>query len=232
MTTSLIKLENLNKTYLIGEQPLQVLNQVSLTINQGDYVSIMGPSGSGKSTLLNMIGMLDRPDDGEYLLKAKPTVNITEEKRAQLRRDHVGFIFQNFHLIPRLSARENAELPLMIAGISAKQRKIKVLNVFEKLGISDRSEHLPKQLSGGQMQRVAIARAMVMEPEILLADEPTGNLDQKSGLEVIDLLEELNKQGITLIVVTHDSNLGKRANRQLTMVDGKITQDIIRNATT
>ncbi|MDG2394432.1 MAG: ATP-binding cassette domain-containing protein, partial [Thalassotalea sp.] len=163
---------------------------------------------------------------------AKPTVNITEEKRAQLRRDHVGFIFQNFHLIPRLSARENAELPLMIAGISAKQRKVKVLNVFEKLGISDRSEHLPKQLSGGQMQRVAIARAMVMEPEILLADEPTGNLDQKSGLEVIDLLEELNKQGITLIVVTHDSNLGKRANRQLTMVDGKITQDIIRNATT
>lgn len=232
MTTSLIKLENLNKTYLIGEQPLQVLNQVNLTINQGDYVSIMGPSGSGKSTLLNMIGMLDRPDDGEYLLKAKPTVHITEEKRAQLRRDHVGFIFQNFHLIPRLSARENAELPLMIAGISAKQRKVKVLNVFEKLGISDRSEHLPKQLSGGQMQRVAIARAMVMEPEILLADEPTGNLDQKSGLEVIDLLEELNKQGITLIVVTHDSNLGKRANRQLTMVDGKITQDIIRNATT
>jgi putative ABC transport system ATP-binding protein len=231
MTVSLIKLENINKTYLIGEQPLQVLNQVPLPINQGDYVSIMGPSGSGKSTLLNMIGMLDRPDDGEYFLNGNPTVNIAEEKRAQFRRENIGFIFQNFHLIPRLSASENAELPLMLAGVSAQQRKLRVRNVFEKLGIADRSDHLPKQLSGGQMQRVAIARAMVTEPKILLADEPTGNLDQKSGLEVIDLLEELNKQGITLIVVTHDSNLGKRANRQLTMVDGKITQDILHNAT-
>lgn len=231
MTVSLIKLENINKTYLIGEQPLQVLNQVTLTINQGDYVSIMGPSGSGKSTLLNMIGMLDRPDDGEYFLNGNPTVNIAEEKRAQFRRENIGFIFQNFHLIPRLSARENAELPLMLAGVSAQQRKLRVRNVFEKLGIADRSDHLPKQLSGGQMQRVAIARAMVTEPKILLADEPTGNLDQKSGLEVIDLLEALNKQGITLIVVTNDSNLGKRANRQLTMVDGKITQDILHNAT-
>ncbi|TRX57039.1 ABC transporter ATP-binding protein [Thalassomonas sp. M1454] len=230
MTGPLIELTDLNKTYLVGEQPLQVLNQVNLIINQGDYVSIMGPSGSGKSTLLNMIGMLDRADTGEYYLNSTPTVNIAEELRAKYRREHIGFIFQNFHLIPRLSARENAELPLMLAGIGAKQRKQKVQNVFTKLGILERSEHLPKQLSGGQMQRVAIARAMVMEPQILLADEPTGNLDQKSGLEVINLLEALNKQGVTLIVVTHDSDLGKRAKRQLTMVDGKITQDIINNA--
>ncbi len=226
---ALIELQNINKSYVIGEQPLQVLKQVNLTINKGDYLSIMGPSGSGKSTLLNMIGMLDRPDNGEYKLANKSTVTINEEARALLRRDHVGFIFQNFHLIPRLTAQENAELPLMLAGISAKIRRARVNNVFARLGILDRAAHLPKQLSGGQLQRVAIARAMVMEPDILLADEPTGNLDQRSGLEVIELLEELNQQGITLIMVTHDQQLGNRANRQLTMVDGKITQDISAN---
>ncbi|MEW6998661.1 ABC transporter ATP-binding protein [Colwelliaceae bacterium BS250] len=227
---SLININNINKTYLLGEQELQVLNNVNLVINKGDYVSIMGPSGSGKSTLLNMIGMLDRPDNGEYYLQGEASLPMTEEQRSILRREHIGFIFQNFHLIPRLSAAENAELPLMLAGISVKQRRKKVLEIFSRLGIEDRSDHLPKQLSGGQMQRVAIARAMVIQPDIILADEPTGNLDQHSGKEVIELLEELNSQGITLIIVTHDKDIGKRANRQLTMVDGKITEDIQRNA--
>lgn len=225
MKRSLIDIDNINKTYVIGEQPLQVLKDVTLTINKGDYLSIMGPSGSGKSTLLNMIGLLDRPDSGEYFIKDKATMHLPEEQRAALRRKHVGFIFQNFHLIARLTAAENAELPLMLAGISVKARKKKVMSVFQRLGIQDRADHLPKQLSGGQMQRVAIARAMVLEPEILLADEPTGNLDQNSGREVIELLEELNQQDITLIMVTHDQQLGVRARRQLTMLDGEIFED-------
>ena len=228
--TSLININNMNKTYLLGEQELRVLNNINLTINKGDYVSIMGPSGSGKSTLLNMIGLLDRPDNCEYYLQGKASMQMDEEQRSMLRRQHIGFIFQNFHLIPRLSAAENAELPLMLAGISVKQRRQQVLQIFSRLGIEDRCEHLPKQLSGGQMQRVAIARAMVMQPDIILADEPTGNLDQHSGKEVIELLEELNNQGITLIIVTHDKSIGKRANRQLTMVDGKITLDIQHHA--
>lgn len=228
--TSLINISHINKTYQLGEQELQVLNNINLTINKGDYVSIMGPSGSGKSTLLNMIGLLDRPDNGEYSLQGQASFKLDEEQRSMLRRQHIGFIFQNFHLIPRLSAAENAELPLMLAGISVKQRREKVLQIFTRLGIAERGDHLPKQLSGGQMQRVAIARAMVMQPDIILADEPTGNLDQHSGKEVIELLEELNSQGITLIIVTHDKDIGKRANRQLTMVDGKITRDIQRHA--
>lgn len=221
----LIVLENINKSYQVGLQPLQVLNKIDLIINNGDYLSIMGPSGSGKSTLLNMIGMLDRPDDGEYRLHHQPTATLGEETRASLRRNHIGFIFQNFHLIPRLSALENAELPLVLAGMAPKERKARVLAIFQQLGIADRSHHLPKQLSGGQLQRVAIARAMVMSPEILLADEPTGNLDQTSGSEVIDVLEELNHSGITLIIVTHDRTIGQRAQRQLSMLDGKIIQE-------
>jgi putative ABC transport system ATP-binding protein len=232
MSSAFINIKQINKTYLVGEQPLQVLKNVSITINKGDYLSIMGPSGSGKSTLLNMIGMLDRPDDGEYFLNQQATFLLSEEQRAKLRRHHVGFIFQNFHLIPRLTAAENAELPLMLAGIGSKERRIKVNQVFTRLGILERGNHLPTQLSGGQMQRVAIARAMVSEPDILLADEPTGNLDQTSGKEVMALLEELNQQGITLIVVTHDHQLGNRATRQLTMIDGEITQDNSQNATT
>ncbi|KGJ91077.1 ABC transporter ATP-binding protein [Thalassotalea sp. ND16A] len=225
MNSALIDIQHLNKTYIVGEQPLQVLKDINLQIKQGDYLAIMGPSGSGKSTLLNMIGLLDRADNGEYLLKQQATLTINEEQRAALRRAHIGFIFQNFHLIPRLSAAENAELPLMLAGMARKQRRAKVQQVFRRLGIAERADHLPKQLSGGQMQRVAIARAMVLEPQILLADEPTGNLDQKSGREVVELLEELNRQGITLIMVTHDQQLAKRAPRQLTMVDGEITED-------
>ncbi|GLX80171.1 ABC transporter ATP-binding protein [Thalassotalea insulae] len=220
-----IKLTDVNKSYLMGEQPLHVLNHINLTIRSGDYISIMGPSGSGKSTLLNIIGMLDQIDSGAYQLLSKETSRLDEEQRALLRRQHIGFIFQNFHLIPRLTAFENASLPLMLDGKPLTERQEIVTPLFQQLGIEHRLHHLPKQLSGGQLQRVAIARATVMSPNILLADEPTGNLDQASGIEVIELLERLNTQGITLIVVTHDKALGKRARRQLTMVDGQIVKD-------
>jgi len=209
----------------MGEQPLHVLKSINLTINSGEYISIMGPSGSGKSTLLNMIGMLDQVDSGSYQLQNQEITQLDEEQRSALRRSKIGFIFQNFHLIPRLTALENASLPLMLAGKTLKERKRIVQPIFAQLGIAHRIEHLPKQLSGGQLQRVAIARALVMSPTILLADEPTGNLDQASGHEVIELLEQLNCKGITLIVVTHDKALGKRANRQIAMVDGKIVKD-------
>lgn len=230
MNQSLIKLKQVNKTYIVGEQSLQVLKNVSVVINKGDYLSIMGPSGSGKSTLLNLIGMLDRPDNGEYFLNQQAIHLLSEESRAKLRRHHIGFIFQNFHLIPRLTAAENVELPLMLCGIERTKRNRIVDRLLTRLGIGDRDKHLPKQLSGGQMQRVAIARSMVLEPTILLADEPTGNLDQASGKEVMLLLEELNKQGITLIVVTHDHKLGSRAPRQLTMIDGQIVEDKLQDA--
>ena len=223
--TKQITLSHVNKTYVVGEKPLHVLNDISLSIQEGEYISIMGPSGSGKSTLLNMIGLLDRIDSGSLVLENTETTALTEEQRAKLRRNSLGFIFQNFQLISRLTALENAELPLVLAGIDTSKRAKIVTKLFESLGLADRLQHLPKQLSGGQLQRVAIARAMVMSPKILLADEPTGNLDQKSGKDVVAVLEQLNLQGITLIMVTHDHELGARANRQLKMVDGVIVSD-------
>jgi len=223
--TKQITLSHVNKTYVVGENPLHVLNDINLSIKEGEYISIMGPSGSGKSTLLNMIGLLDRIDSGSLVLENTETTALTEEQRAKLRRNSLGFIFQNFQLISRLTALENAELPLVLAGIDTSKRTEIVTKLFESLGLADRLQHLPKQLSGGQLQRVAIARAMVMSPKILLADEPTGNLDQKSGKDVVAVLEQLNLQGITLIMVTHDHELGARANRQLKMVDGVIVSD-------
>ena len=223
--TKQITLSHVNKTYVVGENPLHVLNDINLSIKEGEYISIMGPSGSGKSTLLNMIGLLDRIDSGRLVLGNTETTALTEEQRAKLRRNSLGFIFQSFQLISRLTALENAELPLVLAGIDTSKRAEIVTKLFESLGLADRLQHLPKQLSGGQLQRVAIARAMVMSPKILLADEPTGNLDQKSGKDVVTVLEQLNLQGITLIMVTHDHELGARANRQLKMVDGVIVCD-------
>ena len=223
--TKQITLSHVNKTYVVGENPLHVLNDINLSIKEGEYISIMGPSGSGKSTLLNMIGLLDRIDSGSLVLENTETTALTEEQRAKLRRNSLGFIFQNFQLISRLTALENAELPLVLAGIDTSKRTEIVTKLFESLGLADRLQHLPKQLSGGQLQRVAIARAMVMSPKILLADEPTGNLDQKSGKDVVAVLEQLNLQGITLIMVTHDHELGARANRQLKIVDGVIVSD-------
>ncbi len=221
----MIKLEGVNKTYIVGDSPLRALRDITLTINDGEYLSIMGPSGSGKSTLLNMIGLLDRPDSGEYWLNDTATATIPEEQRAVLRRQHIGFVFQAFHLIPRLSAFENVELPLMLANQPVAERKLLVTESLAQMDLLDRMHHLPKQLSGGQLQRVAIARALVTKPKILLADEPTGNLDQNSGRDVMEVLETLNDKGITLLMVTHDLALGNRAKRQIKMIDGAIDKD-------
>lgn len=223
----MIQLQNICKTFTLGDQIVRALDQVSLDIQDGEYVSIMGASGSGKSTLLNMLGLLDRPDSGEYSLDGKPTSQLPEEERALLRRHYIGFVFQSFHLIPRLNARENIELPMMLAGIPAKERQKKSLEVMDRLGLTPRADHLATQLSGGQRQRVAIGRALVMAPKLLLADEPTGNLDSQSGADVIHLLEELNRSGITLAVVTHDANLGLRARRKVRMADGRVIEDTI-----
>lgn len=221
----MIRLEEVNKTYQVGEEPLRALRDVSLSIESGEYLSIMGPSGSGKSTLLNMIGLLDRPDSGSYRFDNVATELLNEEKRARLRGENIGFIFQSFHLVNRLTAFENVELPMMLAGQQVKQRRQAVAEVLDMVGLSSRASHKPNQLSGGQLQRVAIARAIVMRPRLLLADEPTGNLDSRSGREVVDVLERLNREGITLIVVTHDQTIGDRARRHIRMVDGEIDRD-------
>jgi putative ABC transport system ATP-binding protein len=226
----MIEIKQVNKTFLLGDQPVHALNNIELTIQAGEYLSIMGPSGSGKSTLLNMLGLLDVPDNGEYWLQETETslvntVPTDEEERARFRRDHIGFVFQSYHLIPRLTAAENIELPLVLAGIPPAERQQRLAPIIKRLGLEERAGHLPNQLSGGQRQRVAIGRAIIMRPKLLLADEPTGNLDSHSGAEVVALLEELNADGITLIVVTHDADLGARAKRKIRMVDGKIVLD-------
>lgn len=226
MTKTQLTLSNVSRTYQVGEEKVHALDNVKLTINSGDYISIMGPSGSGKSTLLNVIGLLDKPDSGDYLLDDINITTLSEEEQAEIRQRTIGFVFQSFHLIPRLSAAENIELPMILAGISPHERKPRVLKALQSTGLENRASHRPDQLSGGQRQRVAIARSTIMQPKILLADEPTGNLDRHSGEDVIEVLETLNKQGITLIVVTHDTELGKRAARQIKMIDGKISTEL------
>lgn len=223
---NVIELRAIEKTFQLGDQTVHALDGVDLTIRKGEYVSVMGPSGSGKSTLLNMLGLLDKPDRGSYKLAGVETITLDEEARAKFRRDQIGFVFQSFHLIPRLSAQENIELPLLLEGIAPRERARLAREAMERLGLVDRAHHLSNQLSGGQRQRVAIARAIVMRPSLLLADEPTGNLDSRSGADVMELLEELNRSGITLIVVTHDSALGARAHRTIRMVDGRIANDV------
>lgn len=221
----MIELRQLCKTFYLGDQAVHALDKVDLQIEQGEYLSVMGPSGSGKSTLLNMLGLLDRPDSGQYLLQGEDTTRLSESERAALRSEHLGFVFQAYHLVPRLTARENIELPLTLEGMPAAQRHRLADQAMARLGIADRAEHLPRQLSGGQRQRVALARAIVRKPRLLLADEPTGNLDSHSGLEVMALIEELNQEGITLLMVTHDASLGARARRHIAMVDGAIVSD-------
>jgi len=220
-----ISLTRIKRVFTVGDEKVHALRDVDLEITTGEYVSIMGPSGSGKSTLLNMIGLLDRPDSGTYLLEGDDMTALDDSRQAALRRHKIGFIFQFFHLVPRMSAMENIELPLMLAGTPASERKKRVQAAIEAFGLADRARHRPDQLSGGQRQRVAIARATIMQPHILLADEPTGNLDRVSGNEVIDILETLNQQKITLIMVTHDPELGRRAGRQINMADGRIESD-------
>jgi putative ABC transport system ATP-binding protein len=227
----MIEVSGVSKTFYLGDSAVHALDGIDLRIEQGDYLSVMGPSGSGKSTLLNMLGLLDRPDEGSYLLNGVDTMSLDDNERARLRREEIGFVFQSYHLIPRLTARENIELPLMLSGVNAKQRTAEVAVILEKLGIAKRAGHLPNQLSGGERQRVAIGRSIVMKPSILLADEPTGNLDTRSGNEVTTILENLNGEGITLLVVTHDSAMGKRARRRIRMVDGAISSDSLQAQT-
>jgi putative ABC transport system ATP-binding protein len=221
----MIRLEQIRREFQVGDQTVHALDDVALTIEQGEYLSVMGPSGSGKSTLLNIIGLLDRPTSGRYFLNDKNVTELSEEEQAQVRNRNIGFVFQAFHLIPRLTAAENIELPLMLAGLPLAERRRRVEAALETLHLTDRAHHKPEQLSGGQRQRVAIARATITEPSVLLADEPTGNLDQKSGQDVIASLEALHEKGITLIVVTHDLALGNRAVRHIKMVDGRIERD-------
>ena len=221
----MIELAGICRDFQVGDAVVRALRDINLTIDAGEYISIMGPSGSGKSTLLNLLGLLDRPDAGRYSINGTPVSELSDEQQAQVRRERIGFVFQFFHLIPRLSAADNVGLPLVLAGMAPDQRRRLVHQALASLGLADRADHRPDQLSGGQRQRVAIARAMIAEPEMVLADEPTGNLDRASGHEVIEALEALNAKGITLIVVTHDPELGRRARRRIRMVDGAIEQD-------
>jgi putative ABC transport system ATP-binding protein len=221
-----IALHGIERRFLVGDQTVAALHGVDLHLAAGDYVAIMGPSGSGKSTLLNILGLLDRPDAGTYVLDGVETTTLGEEQRATLRRERIGFIFQSFHLIPRLSAADNVALPLVLAGVAPRERRERVAASLAALGLTPRAHHRPDQLSGGQRQRVAIARATVMEPALILADEPTGNLDRASGEEVIHALEGLNARGLTLVLVTHDPQLGARAGRRIRMEDGAIAEGL------
>lgn len=223
----MIQFSKVSREFEVGDERVRALRDIDLEIRDGEYAAIMGPSGSGKSTMLNILGLLDRADQGQYFLDNQDTTELTEKKRAALRRQHFGFVFQSFHLVPRMTAAQNVELPLNLDGVSPRERRQRVRDALDAMGLSDRARHRPSQLSGGQRQRVAIARAMIMQPGVLLADEPTGNLDSTSGQEVIQALEALNQRGITLIIITHNPVIGERANRRIHMQDGAIEADTV-----
>jgi len=222
----MIRLEGLTRIFRVGDQDVHALDGIDLHVLPGEYVSVMGPSGSGKSTLLHILGLLDQPTSGRYLFDGKDVTGLSEQEQARVRSEKIGFVFQFFHLVPRLTAIQNVELPLVLAGVLPAIRKRRAAQVLKAVGLEERGTHRPEQLSGGQRQRVAIARAVVTQPALLLADEPTGNLDRNSGMEVVNLLERQNSQGITLILVTHDHEIGRRALRQIKLMDGKIVQDL------
>jgi putative ABC transport system ATP-binding protein len=217
-----IELSGIGRDFEVGDQPVHALAGIDLEIRDGDYVSLMGPSGSGKSTLLNIIGCLDHPSAGSYRLDGREVARLPEEDLSRIRRHQIGFVFQFYHLVPRLTASGNVELPMIFAGVDRRERAERVAQALEAVALSPRARHRSEQLSGGERQRVAIARAIVMGPKILLADEPTGNLDTAAGAEIVRLLEERNANGLTLIVVTHDPDIGQRARHRLRLVDGKI----------
>ncbi|MCG6871767.1 MAG: ABC transporter ATP-binding protein [Gammaproteobacteria bacterium] len=221
----MIRLEGIDRIFQVGDQQVHALSQVDLEVGTGEYISIMGPSGSGKSTLLNLLGLLDRPTSGRYFLNDQDVSGLDDARQAYTRRRYIGFVFQFFHLVPRLTAAGNVELPLILDGVAPAERHERVKTSLAEVGLADRAHHRPDQLSGGQRQRVAIARATIMRPQLLLADEPTGNLDQASGADVLKVLEALSDQGIALMVVTHDANIGARAHRAIRMVDGRIVSD-------
>jgi len=225
MSVPLIELAGIERVFRLGDSEVHALRHLDLCVAAGEYVAVMGPSGSGKSTLLNLLGLLDRPNAGTYRLEGRDVTTLSAEEQARVRSERIGFVFQSFHLVPRLTAAENISLPMILAGIAPAQRAERIARVLRDYGLENRSDHRPDQLSGGQRQRVAIARATVMRPALILADEPTGNLDRATGEEVMRLLEELNQGGVTLMVVTHDVSLGARAQRQLLMEDGALQHD-------
>jgi putative ABC transport system ATP-binding protein len=220
-----IKLEGLTKVYDMGRVKVEALKGIDLEIRNGEMVAISGPSGSGKSTLMNLIGCLDTATSGSYHLRGEAVSGLSREELAGIRNRRVGFIFQSFNLLPQISAYENVEMPLLFGGMSRNKRRARVLELMERVGLSDRVEHKPTELSGGEMQRVAIARALAMDPDIILADEPTGNLDTSSGSDIMNLFQELWEQGHTILVITHDPALARRAPRQVEIRDGLITKD-------
>jgi putative ABC transport system ATP-binding protein len=220
-----IHLSAVERTFMVGGRPVHALRDLHLRIEAGEYVSIMGPSGSGKSTLLNLLGCLDRPTAGSYRFAGQETAGFTESQSSLLRRHQIGFVFQFFHLVPRLTAAGNVELPMVFAGVPPQERARRVSEVLDVVGLTPRAGHRPDQLSGGEQQRVAIARAVVMNPALLLADEPTGNLDSASGGEIVSLIEGMNRRGLTLIVVTHDPRIGGRARRRIQLSDGRLVSD-------
>ncbi|MCL2321550.1 MAG: ABC transporter ATP-binding protein [Oscillospiraceae bacterium] len=220
----MLKMIDICKSYYMGDEELKVLFDVNLSINPGEFVSILGPSGSGKSTMMNIIGCLDVPTSGRYILSDNDINDLDEVQLAHVRNKEVGFVFQSFHLLPRLSAIQNVELPLIYSGLKRSERRKKAIEILEQVGLSDKMRNLPNQLSGGQQQRVAIARALVTRPSILLADEPTGALDQKTGQQIMELFEDINKDGKTIIMITHDTNIAKHAKRVINILDGYLTE--------
>ncbi|GAB2960639.1 ABC transporter ATP-binding protein [Hymenobacter coalescens] len=218
----MFQIEQLQKIYRTDEVQTKALNDVSLAVQEGEFVAIMGPSGCGKSTLLNIIGLLDEPDGGRFVFAGQDVTRVTERQRAQLRKQHIGFVFQSFNLIEELTVAENVELPLIYLGLSTAERQEKVERVLEKMQIMHRRNHFPQQLSGGQQQRVAVARAVVNSPRLILADEPTGNLDSSNGNEVMELLTELNEAGTTIVMVTHSEHDARYAHRVVRLLDGQV----------
>ncbi|MBW6494845.1 MAG: ABC transporter ATP-binding protein [Burkholderiaceae bacterium] len=225
MSAAQVELTGIERVFHLGDSEVHALRDLSLKINAGEYLAVMGPSGSGKSTLLNLLGLLDRPNSGHYLLEGRDVTTLSPDEQAQVRSARIGFVFQSFHLVPRLTAAENIALPMVLAGVAPARRARRVTQALKEYGLDNRADHRPDELSGGQRQRVAIARATIMRPAMILADEPTGNLDRSTGEEVVHLLEELNALGVTLLMVTHDGNLGARARRQLLMEDGMVVND-------
>ena len=221
----MIELAGVSRTWEVGGRPVHALRGVTLSIAAGEYVAVMGPSGSGKSTLLSLLGGLDRPTEGSYRFEGRDVAALDDDELSRLRRVRIGFVFQSFHLVPRMTALENVALPLVLAGVAPAARLARAAEALESVGLSPRAEHRPDQLSGGERQRVCLARAVVTGPGLLLADEPTGNLDSASGAEIVGLLERLHSAGRTLLVVTHDANIGARAPRRVRLADGRVASD-------
>ncbi len=220
----MIDLKNVSRVYRVGGEKVYALDKASLHIDDGEFVSIIGPSGSGKSTLMNIIGCLDIADSGEYLLDGTPIEDYTENELAQIRNRKIGFVFQSFNLISKLTSEENVELPLIYQGVKATERRVRVADALERVGLTQRAKHLPTELSGGQQQRVAVARAIVTRPSLILADEPTGNLDSKTSVEIMQLFHELHQQGNTIVLITHNDDIARQASRVVHILDGHLSE--------